>query len=102
MQHFFGGAAGGAAGGFGGGNIFGSAAFMMDTPLRLTFMVRTCVVQRAAPLSVAYPPPPRVSASTFKASLYRTVLRPHGWPCSREGFHNKLQECSFNNCVFPP
>jgi hypothetical protein len=40
MQHFFGGAAGGAAGGFGGGNMFASAAFMLDTPLRLTFMVR--------------------------------------------------------------
>lgn len=38
MQHFFG---GGAAGGFGGGNMFTSAAFMMDTPLRLTFMVRS-------------------------------------------------------------
>jgi hypothetical protein len=40
MQHFFGGR--GGAGGFGGGgNIFTSAAFMMDVPLRLTFMVRS-------------------------------------------------------------
>jgi hypothetical protein len=39
MQHFFGGR--GGAGGFGGGgNIFTSAAVMMDVPLRLTFMVR--------------------------------------------------------------
>jgi hypothetical protein len=36
MSHFFGGQ---AAGGFG-SNMFTSAAFMMDTPLRLTFMVR--------------------------------------------------------------
>lgn len=37
MSHFF----SGAAGGFPGGNMFTSAAFMMDVPLRLTFMVRT-------------------------------------------------------------
>jgi len=52
MQHFF----GGAAGGFGGpgGNVFTSAAFMMDAPLRLTFMVgsHACVLVlgRAGPL----------------------------------------------------
>jgi hypothetical protein len=36
MSHFFSGGGGGFAGG-----MFTSAAFMMDVPLRLTFMVRT-------------------------------------------------------------
>lgn len=44
MSHFFGGAAGGFGGA--GGNMFTSAAFMMDAPLRLTFMVggQVCVL----------------------------------------------------------
>lgn len=37
MSHFFG---GGGGGGFGGANVFTTASYMMDTPLRLTFMVR--------------------------------------------------------------
>lgn len=51
MQHFFGGAAGGAAGGFGGGNMFASAAFMLDTPLRLTFMEACKGVRKPIDLS---------------------------------------------------
>lgn len=49
MQHFF----GGAAGGFGGpgGNVFTSAAFMMDAPLRLTFMEACKGVRKPVDLS---------------------------------------------------